>query len=78
MPQFENEEEFIKFFQDNDMVDYTDEVEGDIDFSNLKVNTKTISLRMPESLLNRIKVEANKRDVPYQTYMKIKLDEIFS
>jgi predicted DNA binding CopG/RHH family protein len=38
---------------------------------NLKPSTKTISLRLPEGLLNSIKVEANKRDMPYQSLIKV-------
>ncbi|MBI3783427.1 MAG: BrnA antitoxin family protein [Deltaproteobacteria bacterium] len=42
-------------------------------FPNLKPSTTTVSLRLPSSLLARIKSEANKRDVPYQSYMKVLL-----
>ncbi len=46
-------------------------------FPKLKPTTKTISLRLPESLLDRIKIEANKRDVPYQSLIKAWLaDEV--
>ena len=44
-------------------------------FPNLKPSTQTISLRLPEHLLNSIKTAANKRDVPYQSLMKIWLQE---
>jgi predicted DNA binding CopG/RHH family protein len=44
-------------------------------FPNLKPTTKTISLRLPLALLERIKVEANKRDVPYQSLIKTWLTE---
>ena len=44
-------------------------------FPNLKPTTKAISLRLPESMLAQIKAEANKRDVPYQSLMKIWLSE---
>jgi predicted DNA binding CopG/RHH family protein len=44
-------------------------------FPNLKPSTKAISLRLPVSLLERIKLEANKRDVPYQSLIKIWLME---
>ncbi len=54
---------------------------GDIDWKkadkirlpNLKLSTETISLRMPASLLENIKIEANKRDVPYQSLIKMAL-----
>jgi predicted DNA binding CopG/RHH family protein len=36
----------------------------------LKPSTKTISLRLPEALLDRIKIEANKRNMPYQSLIK--------
>jgi len=42
---------------------------------NLKPSTKSISIRLPEDLLERIKVEANRRDVPYQSLIKIWLRE---
>jgi len=44
-------------------------------FPNLKPSTQTISIRLPVSLLERIKVEANKRDVPYQSLIKVWLSE---
>ncbi|MFV0338262.1 MAG: CopG family antitoxin [Chthoniobacterales bacterium] len=47
-------------------------------FPNLKLSTETISLRMPSSLLESIKIEANKRDVPYQSLIKLALAEKFA
>ena len=44
-------------------------------FPNIKQSTQAISLRLPESLLERIKLEANKRDVPYQSLIKVWLAE---
>ncbi len=44
---------------------------------NLKLSTETISLRMPATLLETIKIEANKRDVPYQSLIKLVLAEKF-
>ncbi len=44
---------------------------------NLKLTTETISLRMPATLLQAIKIEANKRDVPYQSLIKMALAESF-
>lgn len=44
-------------------------------FPNLKPSTKAISLRLPVDLLERIKVAANKRDVPYQSLIKVWLSE---
>jgi len=47
-------------------------------FPNLKLSTETISLRIPLALLETIKIEANKRDVPYQSLIKMALAERFS
>jgi predicted DNA binding CopG/RHH family protein len=44
-------------------------------FPNLKPSTKSISLRLPVDLLERIKIEANRRDVPYQSLIKVWLRE---
>jgi hypothetical protein len=44
-------------------------------FPRVKLSTRSISLRLPESLLERIKLEANKRDVPYQSLIKVWLAE---
>ena len=44
-------------------------------FPNLKPSTKSISLRLPLDLLERIKIEANRRDVPYQSLIKVWLKE---
>ena len=48
-----------------------------VSLPNLKLSTETISLRMPATLLETIKIEANKRDVPYQSLIKMTLAEQF-
>ena len=48
-----------------------------VSLPNLKLSTETISLRMPATLLDTIKIEANKRDVPYQSLIKMALAEQF-
>jgi predicted DNA binding CopG/RHH family protein len=48
-----------------------------VSLPNLKLTTETISLRMPTTLLETIKIEANKRDVPYQSLIKMTLSEQF-
>ena len=45
-----------------------------VKFPNLKFSTETISLRVPAGLLDNIKIEANKKDMPYQSLMKLYLD----
>ena len=62
------------FWQQHDSTEYIDWKKAKkAKFPNLKPSTKIISLRLPESLLNEIKILANKEDVPYQSLMKILL-----
>jgi predicted DNA binding CopG/RHH family protein len=76
IPEFKNESEERAFWEENDSSDYLDWSKTDqAVFPSLKPTTKAISLRLPESMLAQIKVEANKRDVPYQSLMKIWLSE---
>ena len=74
IPKFKNVSEETNFWQEHDSTDYIDWTEAkQTSFPNLKPSTKTISLRLPEDLLNEIKILANKEDVPYQSLMKILL-----
>ena len=76
IPKFKNEAEERAFWESHDSTDYMDWNEAKpASFPNLKPSTKTISLRLPEGLLDRIKIEANKRDIPYQTLIKVWLSE---
>jgi predicted DNA binding CopG/RHH family protein len=76
IPTFKSEAEEQEFWQKHDSTDYIDWSKGKIGvFPELKPSTKTISLRLPESLLAAIKTLANKRDVPYQSLMKVFLSE---
>ncbi len=76
IPVFKNEEEERAFWAKNDSTEYIDWKKGEkVIFSNLKPSTKTISLRLPESVLDEIKLLAHKRDVPYQSLIKIFLKE---
>ncbi len=75
IPKFKNEDEEAEFWATHDTTEYFDTSKPlDIDFPNLKPTTKTITLRLPVSLLNRIRKIANKKDVPYQSLMKVFLD----
>ncbi len=63
-------------WEKHDSSDYVDWTQAkSVNLSNLKPSTKTISLRLPETLLNSIKIEANKRDIPYQSLIKVWLSE---
>ncbi len=76
IPKFKTESEERAFWEENDSSDYLDwRAAEQAVFPNLKATTKAISLRLPESMLAQIKVEANKRDVPYQSLMKMWLSE---
>ena len=76
IPKFKSEEEEREFWANNDSTEYLDwKQTKKASFPNLKPSTKTISLRLPEFLLNDIKLVANKRDVPYQSLIKIILKE---
>jgi predicted DNA binding CopG/RHH family protein len=76
IPDFESEAEEQAFWAEHDSTDYVDwEDAREIVLPNLKPSTRTISLRLPEHMLEKLRVLANKRDVPYQSLMKIFLAE---
>jgi len=77
IPQFSNEDEEREFWATHDSTEYIDwsKAERDPSFSRLKPSTRTVSIRLPESLIAALKTLANKRDVPYQSLMKIFLAE---
>ena len=68
-----------RFWEKTDSTPYVDWSKGErVTLPNLKPTTKSISLRLPVRMLERIKAEANARDVPYQSLIKIWLDEKLS
>jgi predicted DNA binding CopG/RHH family protein len=76
IPTFKNEDAERKFWAEHDSSEYVDWSKAKrAVFPNLKPSTKTISLRLPESLLEQLKLLAHKRDVPYQSLLKIFLAE---
>jgi predicted DNA binding CopG/RHH family protein len=76
IPKFANEAEERAFWETHDSTDYVDWSKARrASFPNLKPSTTAISLRVPVSLLERIKIAANKRDVPYQSLIKVWLAE---
>jgi len=75
-PRFASEAQERRFWETHDSTDYIDWSKAEsVRFPNLKPTTTSISLRMPVSLLDRIKVAANKRDIPYQSLIKAWLAE---
>ena len=76
IPKFKSIAEEKKFWGKHDSSDYLDWSKVRLaTLPNLKPSLKTISLRLPEHLLNALKVIANKEDVPYQSLIKIILAE---
>ncbi|AMK75949.1 MULTISPECIES: BrnA antitoxin family protein [Methylomonas] len=76
IPQFTTETEEQQFWETHDSTDYLDWNKAQsVVLTNLKPTTKTISLRLPQHLLDSIKAAANARDVPYQSLIKIWLQE---
>jgi predicted DNA binding CopG/RHH family protein len=76
VPKFKTEAEERKFWESQDSADYVDWSKGkQVNFPNLKPSTESISLRLPVSMLEGLKIEANKRDVPYQSLLKTWLAE---
>jgi len=70
-PKFKTETEERGFWEKHDSSDYVDWKQAQsVLMPNLKPSTKTISLRLPEGLLDSIKIEANKLDMPYQSLIK--------
>jgi len=76
IPKFNNEDEERDFWNKIDLSEFyqPEDFQRSI-FPNLKPSVKTITIRLPENLLNEIKVLANKKNVPYQSFIKVVLDE---
>lgn len=76
LPKFKSEAEEQTFWETHDSTEYVDWAQAkNVRFPNVKPSTQAISLRLPLSLLEKIKVEANRRDVPYQSLIKVWLGE---
>ena len=74
--KFKNEDHERAFWATHDSTEYIDWSKAKrTTLSNLKPSVKTISLRLPESLLEELRLLANKRDVPYQSLLKVFLAE---
>lgn len=77
IPNFKNEDEERAFWATHSSVDYVNwsKARRDATFPNLKLSTRTVSIRLPEWLIASLKTLANKKDVPYQSLVKIFLAE---
>lgn len=76
IPKFKNEDEERDFWATHSSSDYIDWSDtGEVIMPKLKPSLKTISIRLPEMMIAELKMLANKRDIPYQSLMKIFLSE---
>ena len=76
IPRFASEDEEREFWATHDTTDYFDSSKMvRATFPNLKTSTRTISIRLPESLIEQLKILANTQDIPYQSMVKIYLSE---
>jgi predicted DNA binding CopG/RHH family protein len=76
VPKFKNEDQERDFWAEHDSTEYIDWAKVKrLRLAKLKPSTKTISVRLPESMLDNLKLLANKHDVPYQSLLKIFLAE---
>jgi predicted DNA binding CopG/RHH family protein len=76
IPTFANEAQERAYWESHDSTEHLDWSRArKASLPNLKPTTKTISLRLPQHLLDSIKVAANARDVPYQSLIKVWLQE---
>lgn len=71
IPKFKNEDEERKFWSKLDLSEYFKASDFErVSFPNLKPTSRSISIRIPEYLLNRVKERANEINVPYQSLIK--------
>jgi len=78
LPKFKNEDEEREFWSKINLADYYEPSDAKkVSFPNLKPTTKPISIRLPVYMIDRIKEEANKIDVPYQALIKDTLGDRF-
>lgn len=77
IPKFKSQDEEREFWAKNDSAGYIDweNAKTDAQFPNLKFSTRAISIRLPENMIVKLKEIANKRDVPYQSLVKMILAE---
>jgi predicted DNA binding CopG/RHH family protein len=76
IPEFADEEEERIFWQTHDSTDYIDwSAARQVSLPKLRPTLKSISLRLPEPLLARLRMMANERDIPYQSLIKMILAE---
>ena len=71
IPKFNSEHEERKFWQSADSTEYVEYASlQNVKFPNLKLTSKPITIRLPESMIDKLKIRAHKMDVPYQSLIK--------
>lgn len=76
VPKFRSDEEAGAFWMAHDTAEYLDLSKArPVRFAKLRPSTATISLRLPQAMLEALRVLANERDVPYQSLLKVYLAE---
>lgn len=72
IPHFNSEAKEREFWQTHDSTEYVDwsKAKRGIQFSNLKLTSRPITLRLPVNMIDRVKIEAHKMDIPYQSLIK--------
>lgn len=76
IPHFQNEDQERIFWAKHDTTDYFDTQKPIVlDLSALQPSTKSVTIRLPESLLTNLKILAHQKDVPYQSLMKVYLSQ---
>ena len=76
VPEFKNEDEEFEFWSSADSTEYVDWSRAErVKFVKLKPTLRTISVRLPVSMVEDLKILANQRDVPYQSLRKVFLAE---
>lgn len=71
IPKFKSEKEEREFWQAHDSTEYVDYTKAKrVRFPNLKLTSRPITIRLPESLIERLKIRAHKMDIPYQSLIK--------
>ena len=71
IPRFKTEKEEREFWQNADSIEYVDYSKLERwSFPNLKLTSKPVTIRIPETILEKVKIKANKMDMPYQTLIK--------
>jgi len=72
VPKFENENQERDFWASHNSTEFVDWRRAErVKLPNLRPTTRTISIRLPESMIERLKILANKRDIPYQSLLKM-------